>query len=892
MRPLTRVALGVAAWVAVGGAFARHASAQTDTVRRELKEAPEPKLTKPPELITFVRAEYPAEARAAGIAGRVELEITIDAKGKVSQVKLLSAPSPQLAAAAEEAVKQFRFSPAEVDGKPAPVRLRYGYNFELELAFQPRLPQWMLDRPVARTDDAIAGQVREQGTRLPVPGAAVAIDALGIEVRADGRGRFAIPTVEPGTYEIAAFASTHKRDVAQIEVREGEQQQVKFYLEPTKEDAYVTVVRGKRRQTSVSRVTLRKRQLTTVPGTFGDPIRAIQNLPGLARTPFVGGALLIRGAAPQDSGTYLDGIRIPILFHFLGGPSVLNPEFLERIDYYPGNADARYNRLIAGAVDVTTRNTFTRQLKGSVDVNLLNTGVYLNVPITERVSVAGAIRRSYVDALLPPILDAAGQDATTVVPVYYDYQLRTDVDLRGDDALWILAFGSDDRLEVVSNEPDNDFAVELDTAILFHRVIGSWRKFFNGKKGVSRFSPFVGYNEISLSAGTAAVTISSWVAGARQDFELKLRKGIRLRTGLDILVQQSEFDANIPIPAPYRNPARPLGDGGQGGGGADLTTDETEPINVKQVLGSVAAYVDATIDLTPRLQLIPGLRFDVFFYQKNNVRPTLDPRLTLRYKLDEKTVLKGGAGIYSQAPAPEVSNDITGNPNLVLEHAAQFSLGVERQLFVPQLSLDLQAYLNYRYDNAVQTDEVLIGAESIRRLRAVSDAEGYSTGLEILLKHDVTRNFYGWLAYTLSWARQQREPDGDMLRFIFDQRHILTLVASYRFGNNWEFGARFRLVTGRPETTIDQGVFDDNAGIYQQVFGEELGASRATFHQLDLRIEKTWLFKLWRLSVYLDVQNVYNAENPEATVYDFRFRESGPIRGLPLLPTLGVKGAF
>jgi hypothetical protein len=64
------------------------------------------------------------------------------------------------------------------------------------------------------------------------------------------------------------------------------------------------------------------------------------------------------------------------------------------------------------------------------------------------------------------------------------------------------------------------------------------------------------------------------------------------------------------------------------------------------------------------------------------------------------------------------------------------------------------------------------------------------------------------------------------------------------------------------------------------------------FHQLDVRIEKTWLFDWWRLGLYLDVLNVYNAENPEMTFYDYRYRESAPLRGVPILPTLGIKGSF
>ena len=64
------------------------------------------------------------------------------------------------------------------------------------------------------------------------------------------------------------------------------------------------------------------------------------------------------------------------------------------------------------------------------------------------------------------------------------------------------------------------------------------------------------------------------------------------------------------------------------------------------------------------------------------------------------------------------------------------------------------------------------------------------------------------------------------------------------------------------------------------------------FHQLDLRVERTWIFNTFRFSAYLDIQNVYNAQNPESTVYDYRFQQSAPVRGIPFLPVIGFRGKF
>ena len=63
-------------------------------------------------------------------------------------------------------------------------------------------------------------------------------------------------------------------------------------------------------------------------------------------------------------------------------------------------------------------------------------------------------------------------------------------------------------------------------------------------------------------------------------------------------------------------------------------------------------------------------------------------------------------------------------------------------------------------------------------------------------------------------------------------------------------------------------------------------------NRLDVRFDKSFLFKSWTLAVYMDVQNLYNATNTEALIFDYRVREAVPVPGLPFLPVLGVKGSF
>src|SRR5207244_4842642 len=104
---------------------------------------------------------------------------------------------------------------------------------------------------------------------------------------------------------------------------------------------------------------------------------------------------------PDDSGVFIDGHRVPLLYHFLGGPSVLNPQFLDSIDLYPGGFPARFGRAIGGIVEVNTRTTNTDGIHGAADIDLIDSSVYVRAPAGDNARFALAGRRSYVDTVLP-----------------------------------------------------------------------------------------------------------------------------------------------------------------------------------------------------------------------------------------------------------------------------------------------------------------------------------------------------------------------------------------------------------------------------------------------------------------------------------------------------------
>jgi len=854
---------------------------------------PAPVLTKPPKILKAVEPVYPPEALEAKLSADVTLTIDIDATGHVTKVDVPKPVGHGFDEAARAAVLQYELSPAEIDGKPGAIRI------ELTLHFVPKLqpaappiaaPPAPPPPPPPPPPRVVVGRgrFREKGTRDPLRGAEVSLIARptnGPEAPAalatvtDADGRFVVEA-EPGVALRLIVADTsHEpciRDLDASKVSASAPFELECVVARRPASAYETTVRAPPPTQAVTRYTLAQSELTSVPGTFGDPLRVVQNLPGVARTPFGLGLLVIRGAAPGDSGIFVEGHRIPILYHFLGGPSVLTPRLIKDVELYPGNFGVKYGRATAGIVDVDITTDPTPRLHGQVDINFLDSSAYVEGPLAKGWTGSVSARRSYLDLLLPLVLPPS---TTTVAPVYWDYQVGVHRELPAG-RLALFAFGSNDSLKVVSKDPSTG-TLQLGTETGFHKVIAVWTAASHG--WVNRLSPAYGFERLNFGAGQIGINQAQHALELRDELSRQLGPHVVWRLGFD---GAQSFD-HLYVNAPLAQNTRLYGDS------RPMLVPTTIPLGR---LGT-ALYSDASWEPGHGLTITPGVRGDYFRYVGQD-RFSFDPRLVARWKVSDKQTFKGGVGIFHQMQEPQLLDAKLGTPSLPTIRAEQYSVGFVR-LLTDKLTLDTTFYYVERHNEPVA---VAGGFAPTGRQR--------SYGMELILKHEFTQRFFGWIAYTLARAEQtayavngastssqgmgalQTGAQGAVwYPTDFDQTHNLIVVGNYNW-RAWQFGTRFRLVTGSPDTPMSEGTYDADAGVYACAQAPTNSARRPTFHQLDLRAERRWTFNAWQLGAYLDVQNVYNAQNPEFTIYDYRCRGSEPVRGIPFLPYLGLRGMF
>lgn len=141
--------------------------------------------------------------------------------------------------------------------------------------------------------------------------------------------------------------------------------------DPATADVADVTVRGRRHE--VGQTTISRLEVREMPGAFGDGFRAIEALPGVTPTQSGVPYFFVRGAPPNNVGYYLDGVRLPTLFHLGLGGGVIHPGLIERIDFYPGAAPARFGGVAGGVVAAQTRLPALLP-RGEVGLRLIDAG--------------------------------------------------------------------------------------------------------------------------------------------------------------------------------------------------------------------------------------------------------------------------------------------------------------------------------------------------------------------------------------------------------------------------------------------------------------------------------------------------------------------------------------
>ncbi|WP_428266026.1 TonB-dependent receptor [Haliangium sp.] len=723
----------------------------------------------------------------------------------------------------------------------------------------------------------LSGTVLDGLSLEPVADAEVMVLGTDLVAITDAAGRYGFDDVAPGTVTVRVTAAGYEAASERIALAlAGTDSAVVLLFAPGSSGEVIEIESSAPPPPAApGQQDLRREELTRIPGTRGDALTSLKSLPGVANADAAGsgpGLLVIRGAAPEDSKIAIDGIEIPILYHFFGLQSIVPSEFIEAIDYMPGGFGAEEGRATGGVINVTTRSDQIDGYTGFAELSFINFAGFVEGPISKRhnLQFSAGLRRSAIDLVLPLVIPEDSGIAFVTAPQYYDGQLRVDWRPSYRHRVSVLGLMSFDLLTLLNdiidpNEPLASGRWENETS--FTRVIATWK--YSSDELENRLVGSVGTTGFRFDiADERYLRVDGTDIEVRDDALWNVNGHLRLRAGGELRVRTSDLDILFPLPPQE-------GSGGPGNFSSAPTLEVNEQIDSN----TAALYTAADVRPLDGTTITAGLRLDHF---DRIDEQTLSPRLTLRQELGQDWTVHAALGSYSRAPqqAEELQS------NLMPELATQYVLGADYDI-LPGVSASMSGFYTDRRQLVVQ-DPVM--ADNDPENAYVNRGRGRSFGAEALIRAKLP-GFFGWVAYTISRSDRVDEPLGERRLFDFDQTHNVIVVGSYTWGA-WEFGGRWQYSTGSPVTPVVDSLYLSDLNIYVPVYGEVNSDRLDPSHQLDVRIDRTWRFDTWRISAYLDVTNVYANPRTLGFRYNFDFSRREAIEELPLVPALGVRGSF
>ncbi len=714
----------------------------------------------------------------------------------------------------------------------------------------------------------LVGHVVEKGGGGPVIGAAVRATADdGGERRSetDSEGRFEL-TLAAGQWRVTVPSPEHKVFEVKERILAGQLLQVRYLLERVGTDPYRTVVIGRRDRRVVARTSLAGPELARIPGTLGDPFRVVGTLPGAGSVMSLSPYPVVRGTHPGATGYLIDGVPVPQLFHLLGGPAVLHPHFIERVDFYPGGFPVRFGGYIGGIVEGVSRRSRPNERRLEAHADLTKVAAFARGALGES-GVTGTVAFRYgYPGLLLDLLES------DLFLRYWDYQARLDGGVWG--GRWrLFVFGTND--EAGPRDPEREGLGRSELG--FHRLDLGWRRTLSGGRGSDAYQITLGKAFTDGALGDRLAQSAQRLDSARLQpravWDRRVTQTLRIRSGLELVSRRINLD--VPPGAVVED----LVDGEVEFDQGDLPGAEI--LELEGGGASVGGFVEVPALVTEGVTVTPGLRMDIW----SNRRTTqigLDPRLRVRWQATQDTAYEAQAGVFHQPPrfvVPVPGLEEIGLARGLLR-SMQVSAGVQTSV-ASRLGLGVTAYyadmdpllfdLSVNNDNVGELDPSTVdmtadqlddAAREVVRLRS---GQGRSYGVEVLLRRQRLDRLFGWVSYTLS--RSERRVRRDWAPFDFDRTHILNVVTGVALPRNWEVGVRGLLQTGRPESSAT-GHNDQRLD---------------TVFRLDLRVDKRAVWRDWMLDFHVDVANA--TMSPEQLS-----GSSGPLRFV--IPSVGLTGVM
>ncbi len=751
----------------------------------------------------------------------------------------------------------------------------------------------------------IRGFIYDKATEEAIPFANVVIDGTTMGSTASDNGFYQINDVPAGKKKVVVSFLGYQTIEREVSLKAGEILNLNFYMVESSEilDEVEVSAERKERDTKVltSVVTLDPKEITRFSvGGDADIIKAVQVLPGVITTGDQGGQLYIRGGAPIQNLILLDGMIVYNPFHSIGFFSVFDNDIMRSADVYTGGFSAEYGSRNSAVMDIKTRSGNRKHLAGKVSASTYTSKLLIEAPLGKK-NERGFSASSFLLSAKTSYLDQTSEFIYPYVETEFDGLPFTFTDIyakfttQADNGSQVNAFGFsfDDAVRYGAN---NSIDWNSQGAGMNFTVIPAASKVL--------LSGDVSYSVYDILSIEGDLIRESSITGFNGglDFTYFFRKADELKVGLEAITYSTFFDVDAPL-----------------GISVEQQENTTE-------LGTYARYRYSS----NRLIAEPSIRLH---YYGSQAELSVEPRLGLKYNVNDWLRLKASGGYYSQnlvagnsdrdvvnlfygflsaIPQGDIPSTFRGEElTSTLQKAQHLVLGFEVEL-TKKLSVNVEGYLkdfnqitnlnrNQIYDegsfSALGKPEILVKDFIIEK--------GLARGIDILFKYN-SKNLYLWLAYSL--GEVTRDDGVRVYNPSFDRRHNLNFVGNYSFGKDktWLLSLRYNFGTGFPFTPTqlfysEQTFTDDRGqaaldynyttenGSPGVLYGELNDRRLPNYHRVDISLSKTWNWgDRQSLEVSTGATNILNYEN----IFYYDRTANRRVNQLPIMPTLSFSYSF
>ncbi len=695
----------------------------------------------------------------------------------------------------------------------------------------------------------ISGYIKDASNGEVLPGVSVFVDELKEGAATDANGYYHF-TVPEGTYHLHIALISYKDTIILVKINKDIKMDVS--VNSNSINAKTVNVVGLKANNNVESakmgtITLETKDLKTIPVFFGeqDILKVIQLLPGVQSAGDANTGFYVRGGGPDQNLVMIDGATVYNAGHLIGFFSIFNSDALSSVSLIKGDMPANYGGRISSVLDITSKEGDMEQIHASGGIGLIASHLTVQGPIKK--DTAGFIvsaRRTYVDLFMQkPFIPASSAFSGTSY-YFYDLNARLNYRFSAKDQLSITGYYGQDDFTFSDAEAQFSTKVPWGNAI----VAANWNHIFNEKLLSTTSLSFTNYD--------------FRFSGAESGFNFTLFSGIHdyhFKENFDWIPNKkhhfkfgTEYTLHVFIPSAISAQAPSV----------NFSTSD-----VVHLYGNeVGVYATDEYEITDLFKVEAGLRYSIFEqmgpftrYNENpqgqitdtvtykSLQPIvtyggLEPRISMRYTLDENSSIKGGfSRNYQYIHLASISSislptDIWVPCTSLIPPSMgdQYALGYYRNFKDNVYESSVEVYYKHMTNLIEYKDGVTPeGNASSDPDENFTLGTGQAYGAEFFLKKRIGK-LNGWIGYTLSWTTENF-PDlnnGRTFYAKYDRRNDVSVVANYELNDRWTFSSVFVYADGNALTMPDAWFVVE--GQLVQEYGERNGYRLAPYDRLDI----------------------------------------------------------